>query len=370
MKYVFWQNMLSIHQAPFLRALSQSHDVCLVVSHAIEERRLKVGWSIPDFGQTDIVIEPDLDKMNMMLANKDTIHVFSGINLSKYPLMRKAFNLGIKQNAKIGIMSEPFNISGMKGKIRTVKYMHLSAKYNNKLSFILTTGKEGRRCYERTCFSKEKIFDWGYFTEKVSGNTNRDVIELKEKINLIFIGSIDKRKNVLSLIESFISVDNSSARLIVIGNGALEQELKTKIKNSPNIDFLGRVDNNNISDYISASDLLILPSVFDGWGAVVNEALMCGTPVVASDYCGASVLLDGKQRGEIFSVKKDNLSTILDKWIKKGKVSDKQRAKIKHWSEENISGEVSSHYFLEIMTSVFEKGERPIAPWVKNKFNI
>ena len=47
-------------------------------------------------------------------------------------------------------------------------------------------------------------------------------------------------------------------------------------------------------------DLLVLPSLFDGWGAVVNEALQAGMRVLCSTACGAASLLDGRQRGGSF----------------------------------------------------------------------
>ena len=44
----------------------------------------------------------------------------------------------------------------------------------------------------------------------------------------------------------------------------------------------------------------MLPSRFDGWGAVVNEALMVGTPVICSDRCGASDLIENGRNGYVF----------------------------------------------------------------------
>jgi glycosyltransferase involved in cell wall biosynthesis len=44
----------------------------------------------------------------------------------------------------------------------------------------------------------------------------------------------------------------------------------------------------------------VLPSRFDGWGAVVNEALMVGTPVICSNRCGASDVIENGRNGYVF----------------------------------------------------------------------
>ena len=50
---------------------------------------------------------------------------------------------------------------------------------------------------------------------------------------------------------------------------------------------------------MAAADVLVLPSRFDGWGAVVNEALMVGTPVICSDRCGASDVIENGRNGYV-----------------------------------------------------------------------
>jgi len=47
-------------------------------------------------------------------------------------------------------------------------------------------------------------------------------------------------------------------------------------------------------------DLVVLPSRYDGWGAVVNEALQQGVPVLASDNAGASALVRASGAGAVF----------------------------------------------------------------------
>lgn len=109
-------------------------------------------------------------------------------------------------------------------------------------------------------------------------------------------------------------------KLYVIGSGPLKNELNALI-NSENfrsngelsIEYCGTMENKQVQSFIANCDILVLPSVYDGWGAVVNEALIQGTPVVCSEDCGASTLLKDKWRGETFSWKKKTTCTMFSK---------------------------------------------------------
>jgi glycosyltransferase involved in cell wall biosynthesis len=110
-------------------------------------------------------------------------------------------------------------------------------------------------------------------------------------------------------------------------------------------------------------DLLILPSQFDGWGAVVNEALMCGVPVICSDQCGAADLLAESWRGSIFrNASVGSLTQELRAWIKHGPISASERQRIQQWSH-CIEGESVAHYLIDILRHVYEGSARPTAPW-------
>lgn len=363
MQYVFWQNVLSIHQSAFLRNLSSNNDVLLVAESELKLTRLKDGWSIPEFGQVKVIIAPNKEKIQSLLEDyKNAVHVFSG--LSAFPMVHYAFNCAVRKSLKIGVMLEPFNWIGIKGFLRQIKYCYLRLKYDKHISFLLTTGEIGRLCYEKVKFSTTKIFDWGYFTETPMGISKRDNVS-GNKINVLFIGAITSRKNILTLVDICLqNIVKEEFVLHIVGTGDLENILLEKIDNLDGIIYHGGVDNKEIYPILLSSDLLILPSIFDGWGAVVNEALMCGTPVIASDYCGSSVLLDGNYRGEVFSIKENNLEEILKKWILKGKLSENSRTLVKEWAENNISGSVAANYFEKIIAHILSGKERPIAPWL------
>ena len=76
-----------------------------------------------------------------------------------------------------------------------------------------------------------------------------------------------------------------------VSANAFEQRMIDLSKGMDHIYLKPFMDNTKVRLAIEEADLLVLPSRFDGWGAVVNEALGAGTPVLVSDLCGSSYLV-------------------------------------------------------------------------------
>jgi glycosyltransferase involved in cell wall biosynthesis len=114
--------------------------------------------------------------------------------------------------------------------------------------------------------------------------------------NLLFIGSINKRKGVFLLLEAFIRIaqkDSSGLNLTIAGFGPMEQELIDSISASPvreRVSFRGRIE--NPFEQIRQSDLVVVPSLFDSYPNVVLESIFTGTPVIASRVGGVPEMLE------------------------------------------------------------------------------
>lgn len=356
MNFIFWQNILSPHQIDFLHSLSKRYSVTLVVETIQDEYRKKDGWEIPNIGSIDVIVNPSNDEIVKLFKNKEDIHVFSGI--SAYPIVYRGFKKAIKNKSRIGIFSEPINFSGYKGFFKLLRGKYQCIRFNKNIDFIATTGDLGVKTYKTFGYSVNKIFQWGYFVKQKT-------LKILEKENSVaFVGQLINRKQILHLARIFLTNNGYGFRkLKIIGKGPLEKSIKDI--SSDNIEFFGRLSNNETLDIITSSKLLILPSLFDGWGVVVNEALLCGTPVIASSNVGASVLLK-ESRGDIFEVGNlKQLDHLLYKWSNKI-MSKEDYDSIQNWAKKSISPEIATDYFLKIIDySYGAKKEKPEAPWIR-----
>ncbi|BEG57492.1 hypothetical protein NHP21005_11800 [Helicobacter sp. NHP21005] len=115
----------------------------------------------------------------------------------------------------------------------------------------------------------------------------------------ICIARLAAVKNLEFLLRVFKELPHLSLSLI----GAGELEAKLKGMASSNVSFLGAVVNSQMDPLPCAHDALILPSIAEPWGLVVEEALAVGLPVLVNRACGVQVLVDNGVNGFVFDPK-------------------------------------------------------------------
>ena len=127
--------------------------------------------------------------------------------------------------------------------------------------------------------------------EKVSSRQALD----QNVINLISVGRFNDQKDYPNLINAFAilkSRNNSNIKLTIVGDGELRPQIESLIKElnlDKDITLLGR--RSDISELLSAADIFLLASKFEGYGLVVAEAMACECYVVATDSGGVAEVM-------------------------------------------------------------------------------
>ena len=112
----------------------------------------------------------------------------------------------------------------------------------------------------------------------------------------LFVGRLIKEKNLHRLLEAYGSYAKTQASpwsLVICGDGPDRQELQDFAAKLPgqlikNILFYGHIKQPEIIDFYSYAACLVLPSVSETWGLVVNEAMACSLPILVSNQCGCA----------------------------------------------------------------------------------
>lgn len=129
----------------------------------------------------------------------------------------------------------------------------------------------------------------------------------------LFAGKLEPKKDPSLLIEAFLLVSAPEMRLIIVGNGIMEQELKQKAAADQRIIFLDFQNQQQMPVVYRLGDVFVLPSKGPGetWGLSVNEAMACKRPVIVSNKCGCAQDLV-KKNGFVFEAgnKQDLLKAI------------------------------------------------------------
>lgn len=108
--------------------------------------------------------------------------------------------------------------------------------------------------------------------------------------NFIFIGRFSEEKNLIRLLDAYrdLQAANTGWGLILVGDGPQKSEIVDYIESFGvrNVFMPGFIQKENIPNYMAVSDVLVLPSISEPWGLVVNEAMAGSLPVLVSNRCG------------------------------------------------------------------------------------
>jgi len=119
-----------------------------------------------------------------------------------------------------------------------------------------------------------------------------------------FIGSMQPRKNLDVLLAAFAAIED--AELHVAGVPPREAD--------PRIKWWGYVDGGAREDFFASIDMLVLPSLKEPWGLVVNEALDRGALAMVSTECGSRDMVEAIDSGLMFAPTRDGIEAALRRW--------------------------------------------------------
>ncbi len=104
---------------------------------------------------------------------------------------------------------------------------------------------------------------------------------------LLYAGKLQPWKAPSTLIDACAQL-GSHVRVLVAGDGPIRTEVQALAgARNVNLTVLGFLNQTEMPTVYSAADLLVLPSLDEPWGLVVNEAMCCGVPAVVSSRVGA-----------------------------------------------------------------------------------
>jgi glycosyltransferase involved in cell wall biosynthesis len=374
MKLFFWQNVNSIHQSTFFKSLIlSSHEVTLVVTESISLNRLKMGWNTPNIDGLKIIDISSSDNNWQIIidenSEKKSFHIFSGIGA--FPKVYRSFKYALNKNCYIGVFTEPYDLRGVKGFFKQIRGFYYKFAYEKNIDIILTTGKLGLSQFQYWGFSEKKIAEWAYTVEESVNNLCDVLTPANDVFNIMFAGSLIPRKGYDVLVDALIELDKCgidfSADLYCLPEDKTDFEIEV-VKNNrlkDKIHFLPFLKNKDVRKKMIEYDVFILPSRHDGWGAVINESLAEGTPVIVSNKCGSSTLVQNNDFGVILE---ELTSEVVAKTIKNIIVNSRhtnisRRKEIKSWYNSNVSGSSMTNYFECILDYIFYDSFKPKAPW-------
>jgi len=160
-------------------------------------------------------------------------------------------------------------------------------------------GTKSRDYLLRLGAKKDRIFILGnntdnsfYYNETMTWREKRNILSQGYGIppnNFLYIGRFSPEKNIFHLLDAYKRIrNNNNWGLILVGNGLQKTDIEDYINKNHirNVFMPGFKQKDDIPRFFAVSDVLILPSISETWGLVVNEAMAAGLPVLVSKKCG------------------------------------------------------------------------------------
>lgn len=368
----FWIEMLSPHIGALAAMLAKrGFKVFYVANHGLFKERYQQGWEKPNLGRAKLIIAPNKkDLIRLVLkVPEDSIHFSQGFRGNGQ--IKIAQNILRKRSLKHWVMMETVDDTRWHGPLKRIIYRLIFLRWRNHLTGVLSIGQNSLSWIIGRGMKKSRVYPFAYFLKDPKNFDLSKKFKIKKKntpFRFIYIGNLIKRKKVDHLINAFAALKFEKVELWIVGRGPEEEYLRSLADylTPKKVKWFGVIPMSKVSNIIRESDCLILPSRFDGWGAVVSESLMAGTPAVCSDKCGSSVIVKASGVGGVYSFNNKNaFVNILRKQYKQGKLNLKQRQKIAQWAR--CLGASSGAEYLDLIITNPKQAVKNI-PWnIKSK---
>ena len=155
-------------------------------------------------------------------------------------------------------------------------------------------------CVAASTFTKRSLEEVGIPSERIQLlPLGADVEQFKYvrrtgdgALKVLFVGGIGQRKGIKYLLEAVKQLNSPGIQLSLLGPPPADERPLKAYSNW--YTYLGRTDQAGVVREMQKADVLVLPSVFEGFGLVIVEAMATGLPVIASTHsCGPEVVREG-----------------------------------------------------------------------------
>jgi glycosyltransferase involved in cell wall biosynthesis len=297
------------YQAPLLRRIADDPEIQLTV--LFETLETAAGYHDEGFGR-DVVWDVPLtegyphqlvsgiDDMRSQLAETDVLWVHGWDSR----LRRKALALAARIDVPVLMRGENTlaampDGAGLRG---MAKRHYLKVIFKHCAGF-LCIGSQNRRYYEEHGVADDRLFSMPYavdndfFIERGQTASVRRK-DFRRELNLqpdrpvvLFAGKLQQRKHPMALLQAWRNLDAQSAGhpyLLFVGDGEERAALEASIGDDEGVRVLGFRNQTELPAFYDLADIFVLPSEREPWGLSVNEAMACGTAIIASDQCGCA----------------------------------------------------------------------------------
>ncbi len=287
------------YRIPFYKKFCQYFDVLFLITNRVQKVQ-----NLKSILKTNYIISQNSIKLlNILLKEKYSVLIWgeAGTQPFIYSLLNGLLCLLICKIRKKAFITwfggweftqDNFWGQGIKQYIKRIGSRILIPFLLKRSDAIITYGRLHKKIYSSLGIKSDKIFiapnttilEYDEKFVKQESRRVRESLKLLGKKIVLYVGRLEKRKNVELLLRAFARISNSNVALIIIGDGSLKKHLidLCKTENITNVYFLGKLRREELAPYYFLCDVFVYPTIFEPWGLAVNEAMQFGKPIIAT----------------------------------------------------------------------------------------
>lgn len=173
-----------------------------------------------------------------------------------------------------------------------------------------------------------------------------------EFFQIVYVGRLEKVKNVATLIQAFAKIQNSNSTLTIVGDGRERtglESLAKDLKIEDRVVFTGFQA--EPSQFLSQSDLYVLPSYSEGFGIAAVEAMFLKVPVLATSVGGVPEFINHGENGWLFNP--NSVEDLVEKLTYILSLNTDDRASIGNKGFEDVSNRFTVEKYIENLETLY-----------------
>ncbi|MFP5265418.1 MAG: glycosyltransferase [Blastocatellia bacterium] len=372
LRITIWMNMPSVHQEGIFSILAgmEGVDLEVIFAEGLTSDRVQLGWKANLRGYRYRILAGKfslLQALRVAWSERDRIHVVNGIWAE--PAFASALCMLVASGSAFAIYSEAPDPSQPISRLKRAMRGTFGKWVARRAAGVLAVSHFATDFYTRLGAPRERFYPFGYFRASADSRPGPAFSLPPQRTEVIFVGQLIRRKGLDILLAAMrpLFAQYPDLHLTIVGAGedfAALQAFVGRSGDEERVTLLGVLPAEQIPARVSDAQVLVLPSRWDGWGMVVNEALSAGVPAIVSDRCGAADLIRHGINGYVFrSEDVDDLRRCLRDFLDGG--PDRLRAAVAATGRA-ITAEVAARYMIECMNHmVGARRERPVPPWAQ-----
>ncbi|MCR4819787.1 MAG: glycosyltransferase family 4 protein [Elusimicrobiales bacterium] len=338
LKVCLWTNRPTHHQKSFFRACFELPGVDFLVRYyagrACSALRASQGWVSPELDSFEAEAVPaDILKPEM----RSCVHIIPALDPSGgRELAKNASEAGLKWmywgertglhfaaklhfNYRLFYAVYPF--------LNRIRLRQYAGYIRNSAMLALAQGKLAADDLISLGVKKSRIRFLSYSVPAVVASEPDEAISKFSAGRKVFlcVSGLLYMKGLSYLLEAYAMLEpelRSRSCLVFAGNGPYLAEMKQKAYSlgiNDSVMFRGAVPSTEIGKVYSAGDVFVMPSLHDGWGAVLNEAASAGLPIISTEECGSAwhLIKDGFNGRRVKAKSSSALAAAMEEYLLK-----------------------------------------------------